>query len=271
MSAPDASIVDLDLGVFADFSPPSDEALRWACSAWGASDVVFGFWSESGRNFRPRAWRRNDVFRVVDACVGRGVRPHLMLWANRHVEAFPRALDWLDETRRVVPGVASILFDCEGHWHRGRGIASADAPKLVEERFGDIPWGVTGLTRLHKTVRPMAERANYVVPQCYSFWRPDGKHWSHSKSTSPQYQQVVGDASWRAVNDNVIMGLACYWGARPGVPGLVASLTASQTMRACAAETSALGVRDAWYWSLKWLRERSPRGEEVREFFGCKL
>ena len=108
MTAPDMSIVDLDLGVFADFAPPSNEALRWACSSGGASDIIFGLWSEDERRFRPRAWDFDKVCRVVDACVGRGVRPHLMIWATRSDVVFPLALDWLARACEVAPGVDDL-------------------------------------------------------------------------------------------------------------------------------------------------------------------
>lgn len=272
MAAPDATVVDFDLGVFADFSPPTDEALRWACNSWGASDIVFGFWSDDETRFRPRGWSRNSIVRVVDACAARSVRSHFMVWAARNAVVLPSMLDWLEDAVALCPGVNSVLLDCEGHWHSGKGLLVDDAVRLVVERFKGRRWGVSGLTRLHRTVRPLAELASYVVPQCYSFWHPaDGDHWSHSESTTPQYQQVVGVDSWAKANREIIMALACYWGGRPAVAGKTAGLTASQTMRSCAAETSALGIDRVWYWSLKWLRERSPRGEEVREFFGCKL
>ena len=273
MVAPDASIVDLSLGVFADFSPPSPAALQWAIGTLAVEDIVFGAWSSApnGRPFRPRGWKLGQLSRAVDTCVAAGVRPHLMIWAKRHIDALPFALDWLDLALAAVPGLSSVLLDCEGHWHKGHGLTADSAADLVDRRLAGVQWGVTGLTKVHRTVRPLAERATYVVPQCYSFWRPGSKHWSHSRETAPQYQQAVGVDSWSRVNDRVVMALGCYWAARPAYGSIVAPLTATQTLRACAAETSALGVEKAWYWSLKWLRAKTKAGDEVRDFFGVTL
>jgi hypothetical protein len=197
-----------------------------------------------------------------------GLYPHLMIWAKRKEPFLDSALDWLLEMCSRAPELHSVLLDCEGHWHRGT-LDKEEAANMVGNRLADIKVGVTGLTKLHPTVLPVAECADYVVPQAYSFWKPGGAHWSHSRSTFPQTMQATAELSWSLENADLIMGLGCYWAGRP-VQGLTPKLEPIQTMRASAIETVALGVDTAWYWSLKWARAKSAHGRQVRQFFGAR-
>ena len=265
----DCSLERLSLGVFADWSPPSPEAIGFAADSAGMKDIVLGVYSKHPTKFKPRGWSMAKLQEIVEACAETGLVPHLMIWAVRDKNRLPASLDWCRAAMEKIPQLRSVLLDCEGQWHKGKGIGPNAAAHMTAEKLKGYRWGVTGLTKLHRTVRPVAMAASYVLPQCYSFWKPGGKHWSHSRSSFPMTIQATGVESWKEAESEIIMGLGCYWANRPA-SGLTPALSASQTMSACAIETVALEVYSAWYWSLKWMRARSAHGREVRQFFGAR-
>lgn len=265
---PDPSLTSLRLGIFADWAPPSRASLVYAKKS-GMVDIVLGVWADRGKTFAPRAWRQSRLIEIASLCYDLDLHPHLMVWAHRDKRFLGASLDWCREVGEKAWWIESLLLDCEGPWHRGgNGLPPQEAADFVAKRLDGWSWGVTGLPTLHKTLAPLAELAHYVVPQCYSFWKPTGRHWSHSKKTFPQTMQVDGVKSWSRKNSEIIMGLGCYWANRPAHQPYVPALSTPQTMRASAIETAALDIPIAWYWSLKWLRKRGVRGNEVRDFFG---
>lgn len=276
MNGGDSSLDRIEsLGVFADWKMPSDvdidfvaHTLREAHGGFGT--IVLGFWPKKADKdgwVPPCSWK--EARDKLVACLDVGLNPVVMVWAVRSKKAIEQACKWAREVQR---GLGWILLDCESDWHRGHDIDPDQAAFIVDKELGGYGyiWGVTGLGRLHKTVAPLASQASFVVPQCYSFWKSgSANHWSHSRSTFPGPQQASGFRRWSeaAPNAEVIMGLGCYWGARPA-QGLTPALTATHTMRIATIETAALGVRSIWWWSLKWLMKKDRRGEEVRRFFG---
>lgn len=261
------------LGVFADWRLPTDEQLRFvgdtmreAHSGW--SRIILGIWPKNTvPGWKPR-YRPETVRERLRACKGAGLDPVVMAWARRDERAITEMCEWLKEaTYHGTP----LLLDAEGKWHKGTGIGEGAAADMVSELLTDEVWGVTGLGWMHSSVNQLWAHAQFIVPQCYSFWRPSSRtHWSHTRSTFPGHQQREGYNSWFGWEKNdCIMGLGCYWGARPA-RGLTPALTATQTMRIATIETAALGVKSIWWWSLKWLMKKGKRGEEVRRFFGVR-
>lgn len=279
MNSGDPSLDRIEsLGIFADWKLPTDEQLRFVGDTMreahgGFGTIVIGFWpKQAGKEgWIPPCTTMRARERLA-ACEDAGLEPVVMVWAVRAGSAIVKACRWAKDALCSRSG--RILLDCEGDWHQGLigDVGPETAAKIVEAELGGYIWGVTGLSRLHKTVAPLAARASFVVPQCYSFWKPGkARHWSHSRSTFPGPQQASGFGQWRnaAPNAELIMGLGCYWGARPA-QGLTPALTATQTMRMATIETAALGVKSAWWWSLKWLMAKNRRGEEARRFFGVR-
>jgi hypothetical protein len=262
------------LGVFADWRLPKDEdllfvgeTLRGAHSGWNR--IILGIWPRNTvPGWKPR-YKPETVRDRLEACRDVGLDPVVMAWAKRDELAIREMCEWLKAaTYHDTP----VLLDAEGAWHRGsRDFDAQEAAYVVTGQLKGTRWGVTGLGNLQHSVALLADQSHFVVPQCYSFWRPRKRqHWSHSRQTFPGPQQKYGIRSWGAtgiVDAEIIMGLGCYWAARPA-QGLTPALTATQVMRMSVAETVALGVKSVWWWSLKWLRKRNRRGEEVRRFFG---
>jgi hypothetical protein len=265
------------LGVFADWRLPKDEDLRFVAETMrkghgGWDRVILGIWPKNAPHGWVPRYEPEAIRERLRACKDAELDPVVMAWARRGDRAIREMCEWLKEaTYHRTP----LLLDAEGEWHRGDVApgAAAAAAWLVLDLLKGETWGVTGLGQLHRTVFPLATLAHFVVPQCYSFWKPTGPHWSHSADTFPGHQQAAGHESWaeaveRADNTpEVIMGLGCYWAARPA-QGLTPALTATQVMRAAVIETAALGIDSIWWWSLKWLRKRGKAGDEVRRFFG---
>jgi hypothetical protein len=261
------------LGVFADWKPPTDREIQFVRQDLNFTDLILGIWPRDRKDRTgwepPRIWTPERVCDRAAAVAAAGLTPTIMIWLGRYPEQIRAGVNWLAELGAETR--AQVLLDLEGDWHRGKGIAPDKAAALVARlmKAAGVRWGVTGLAGLHSSLAPIARRADFVVPQAYSIWKPGGAHWSHSRSTFPGTQQAASVRSWSAVKKPIVMGLSCYWGARPKAAG-VPALTQPQTMRIAAAETVALGIREAWFWSLKWITGKSQSCKLARAFFGAK-
>jgi len=264
----DPSLAWLRLGIFSDWVLPTDEDLRFVAEKLRMDDLILGFNVKeySGKGWKPKYPVRR-VKERIRACRDAGLKPIVMTWAIRSEKAIVEMCEWIQS---VIDSNTEILLDAEADWHRGNGINAVDAAYLVTNKLRDRRVGVTGLGQLQDTVRPLASRASFCVPQAYSFWSPIGGHWSQSPSTFPGPQQDQAFKTWSSAGPaQIIMALGCYWGNRPASK-MTPKLQVSQTMRFAAIETASLGVSTVWYWSLKWARAKTAAGREVREFFGVK-
>ena len=284
------------IGIFAGWGITPSSHLDLAESLH-FNDIIVGIPATKNRRewHSMKAWGRlaRRLEKLAAEINARGMTPHFMIWTARRRAFLERALVDLKDVV-MSTGARSGLLDCEGDYH-GRNtsvdISPSDASDLAREILSDdIILGVSGLDRIHSSLVPIArDLADYVVPQCYSFYKkPFNKaHWSHTTHTFPGYQQRRGFDSWDKEVDlrstelsggfsspevKTIMGLACYDCSRPANRG-VPALTAQQTMRLAAAETHSLlndldqsAVKQVWYWSLATLRLRKNRGS--LDYFG---
>lgn len=264
------------LGVFTNWSLPSDEALRFAREQCSFEDLIIGV---PARDRSSSRW--NPAFELarleerLAAAHQAGLQPWVMPWAIREADWLEPAVQWLaDLARRCL---AYPCLDCEPDrhvpaWHVGR-LAPELAAETCVDTWAGHPWAVTGLDVLHWSLRPLAAAAPVSVPQAYSIWKPVGEHWSHSAHTTPGYQQAAAIESWCRTGgvplERIIMGLGCYWGARPSLGLAVPAMPAQRSYRIAAAEAIALGVPRAWYWVLEQLRGQDDG--PARAFFGARL
>lgn len=268
----------MKLGVFADWVAISDRGKRthewWRGEcAWlaglGVSDVVIGVasvpfgaprWSPFSQSPRTIRWSRGNLICAVQEAREAGLSAHLMIWGHRNRNYLIRALGDLREWR-AESGAGLIILDAEDDWHAGAHAVDA-CVQVVERELYASPWAVTGLGPIHRTVRPLAERATITIPQAYSIWHPeDPSHWSRSPATArrlvpPGFQRRCWE-QWHHVSDRVELGLAAYWLARPGMKA--AEVAEEQLVAALD-----LGCSRAWYWSLRHLR----RSAETRAAIG---
>lgn len=264
------------IGIFTNWSTPSDEALRFSIEQCGFEDLVIGVPARdrASSTWSPGFDQRSLEERIV-ATRQAGLTPWVMVWAIREQAWLEGALPWLVDLARRL-GACPVL-DCEPDrhvpaWHVGRLAPELARETLIDE-LGELPWAVTGLDELHWSVKPLAQVAPICVPQAYSIWKPGGEqHWSHSAHTAPGYQQARAIESWSRIGgvplDRITMGLGCYWGARPAFGAIAPALPSARSYRIAAAETAALGVPRAWYWALEHIRGEA--GEAARAFFGAR-
>lgn len=255
------------LGVFADWRLPTDEQLAFVSQELGFNEIILGLWPvEGGHGWKAR-YTLAEVDERVRACRDATLMPVIMVWLVRSPEFIESTCNWL---LTLEDGNLPIVLDAEEAYYRSSKLTCVAAAQEIRARLADRYWGVTSITKPPDTVDQLIRYAKFVVPQCYSFWKPGrGNHWSHSRSTFPGPAQALGATVYRAMNPQaeMIMGLGCYWAERPA-HSLTPMLTASQVMRIACTETMAQGITTAWWWSLKWLMEDGERGDEVRNFFG---
>jgi len=265
--AMDVSLLSFErLGVFADWKLPTDEELRFVAEDLKFNDIIIGVTRKKNTAWEP-TYSANRIEERVAACRDAGLEPVVMPWAVRNGASIR---DMCAVMRTVTNPTVAILLDAEENWYRSHGVNPEDAADLVDDYLKDRTWGCSSIGKAPSAVHPLARRAKFNVPQCYSFWKPTkDAHWSHKRSTFPGPQQDVGFKTWHDLNPDadLIMGNGCYWAARPA-SGQTPALGARHVMRFAFIETLALGVTSSWIWSLKWMLEKGARGDEVRAFFG---
>lgn len=270
------------LWIFHDFQVPTEDHLM-LYHELGFTDIVLGVTTNRKQfklNYTKKKWA--DAAKMSWRY---NLTPHFMVWAIRKQSAIEDTFDVLVPLIKDT-GVESLMFDAEGTWHKGREIGPTAAAGIVRDVADEysLKVGVTGLDRLHSTVKPLAEVCDYILPQAYSFWKPvqlcnDGKHWSHSAHTFPGVQQRKAFESWNLPSKDFVMGLACYWGDRPK-NRLTPTITDAQSMRFSMTETIAVWYdidarlqkdpaagkfRGAAYWSGKHLRGKNTRINDRHE------
>ena len=195
------------------------------------------------------------------------VRVHVMTWIKRNRTFIKDMASWIRAVSDAV-SPASVLLDAEGMWHKGAGISAGEGAALVQQLLPDLPCrlGVTGLSNLHGSVKPLLRVCDYGLCQAYSIWKPrDPNHWSHGPGTAPGAQQQASFASWKTANKPLVMGLSNYWAARPANSGAAAT-SATDSLQQSLDGAIAAGATEVAFWSLKWLRKTTPDGATARAF-----
>ena len=279
----------MKLGFFADWFPPTTAGLR-EMKAIGASTVIFGVGtSRDARSgfIASQLWNKAKLSRLVRAARTIELEPVVMFWVRRRERYMETMLEWFEDAIESQPGMdnLTVLWDCEKDWRRADYSAamSLEAATDLLVHFAEdhrLRAGVTGLPVLSSAVLPLAKRVDFTVPQAYSIWKPrDESHWSHSPKTAPMVMQQLANTSWASVNetlrkegsnhyvDSSVIGLASYWGARPKSGRVWQSITEGQAMRASLAEAKHLGYDQAWFWSWKFVGQKSGKQQLRRKFF----
>lgn len=246
-----------EVWIFADFNSIDEDELKLLQDI-KATDVVLGIAGVESKSFE-LAFSADTIRANCAQLKAVGINPHLMIWLRRSKQFIN------DSAEVIVPLVtecepASLMFDVEGHWHKGRYNVQ-DASELVKQVYRDelpnCPIGVTGLSRMHDTVEILSDTiaADYVIPQAYSVWKPTkDKHWSHSSSTEPGDMQMASYTSWMDGKSwRMIMGLGVYWLRRPSRDGKEAMVD-GDNLNICIDATRQLGVDSVAYWSLKHIK-----------------
>jgi hypothetical protein len=250
--------------IFADWKLP-DAADLQLIRDLAFTDVVLGLTATSeSAAFRPK-YSPARVRQCAQRLAALGVRVHVMAWIRRERRFIRECGAWMTATCAET-GASTGLLDAEMDWHEG-SVSAAEASKLVATEFAGMrcPLGVTGLSSLHATVRPLLDACAYGLPQAYSIWKPGaGKHWSRDPSTEPYRQQLASFASWKAAEKPLVMGLSNYWAARPSrrnEPAMGAERSLQEALRG-AAEA---GAEEVAFWSLKWLKGNGADRRTARQ------
>lgn len=232
----------------------------------GFTDVVLGIQARYN-NWRV-AYSTASIREIADTLRKMGCRVHLMGWFTRKKRFIVTGARDLCRISNAV-GPDSIMLDAELHWHRTYDISLKDAVELTSTLFADRPCklGVTGLARMHSTVKALLEVCDYGLPQAYSIWRPRVEnHWSHSPATEPVTLQRTAWNTWSKGNKYLVMGLSCYWASRPDRFAGLKSMDQMTSMRLSIKESKRLGADQFAYWSLKHLMRDNRYAKERVEF-----
>jgi hypothetical protein len=251
------------LWVFADFKPLNDNDLK-LLESLNVTDVVLGLADSKPSQFKPK-FTDEKLRSNVKELRNLNIDPHFMIWIKRHQK-------FINESCKYLLGIEdefkprSILLDAESHWHEG-SIASNTASKLIEDNLTPImcKLGVTGLAVLKPSVKSLLRICDYGLPQAYSIWKPnDSDHWSHSKTTEPGRLQRTALSTWGVEDKPIVMGLACYWTARPNLGQI-------ESMRIALDTTITLGNNEVAYWSLKHLHNSGHAKQRAEFISNIKL
>lgn len=251
------------LWIFADWKLPNDADLE-LIEDLGFTDVVLGVGVIKSGRFKPK-YSDSRIVESAEKIHALGARVHVMSWIKRQRTFIKDLAKWLPEICEAT-GSATGLLDAELEWHRNFGISAEDAAELMSQELGEMPCpvGVTGLSNLHKTVRPLLGVCDYGLGQAYSIWKPDKKHWSHSRATEPGAQQATSWTSWGAAGKPLVMGLSNYWARRPARFGLPA-MSARESLETAIEAARRVGATEVAYWSLKWLHGAGAARVTARE------
>ncbi len=251
--------------IFADWKLPVQKDLD-LIEALGFTDVVLGVVLPKTNKFKP-SYSTAKIVAAVDDLRQLGVRVHIMAWIYRQKTYIRQCGDWMCRICRET-GAESGMLDAEKDWHKGWGISAPEAAKLVKQVFAEMPCplGVTGLSNLHQTVKPLLEVCDYGLGQAYSIWKPNSPdHWSHSRSTEPLTQQLTSWASWSEGGKPLVMGLSNYWAKRPARFGNLPLMDARQSLLKSLEGTRQAGADEVAYWSLKWLHGEGASRKIARQ------
>lgn len=242
-------------GIFTGFARPSRYNLEQMKQA-GFTDAYLCLISK--RNFASMR-QPQDVERDVATIVGSGLVPHIMYWVFRDNAFIDSMVDHVNKSTRNVK-VESILLNCEKDYHDG-SFESQKCAKYIRAKLSNYRIGVVGLPSLHKTVKDLLAVCDYGMPEAYSIWFPQTEsHWSHSKATFPGTMQDAAYLEWN--HRPLVMGLACYFGARPAStahPDMSKELTMSMSIN----ETIRLGVDNMAFWSMPHIVRNTQLSNEI--------
>lgn len=201
-------------------------------------------------------WNARQLAAAARMLQDRGIETVLTAWPTPdrgQIDTLCRTLGEL----AAVSQSGALEVDLEGNWmgNRRRGFASMqEAGRYLIERLRSLaePLGA----RLELTSYPyhtefsaraaVAPLVDAVVPQAYSVRRRGKEAIGWSDRFGPGRMQALALQRARAVNPNVICGLAAYAQQWPGHTGEEAMGLAWQAVAAAGCET----VR---YWSSKWV------------------
>lgn len=257
-------------GAFTNWRLPTPDDLTLAREA-GFTELIIGVPNTKPEMGFAPAKEDRQVLSALRATATAGLLPGIMVWAERSPAWMGAALPWL--ARMATEAKAIPVLDCEGPirgsgpgWHRGT-LPAQEAAEGVAHALDDHEWAVTGLPSLHESLRPLVQRASFVIPQAYTVWHPsEPEHWSHSDATFPGQMQMDAAASWLPwTNGSLIMGLSCYWAERPDAGKGVPAISARLNLVSSIAGAISVGADAVWFWKLETLKNPDSK---ARAFFG---
>lgn len=259
------------VAIFSDWAVPTPRALDRYASC-GVRDVILGV-SNSNRafilNYNQKAW--------ADACresIRLGMLPHIMVWGVPRPDVLEEGVTQGLRIWSASGADDRLVFwvNAEKTWHGGTLSNVGKCADVLVERSNEVMPAVVGLDTLNKKVEVLAKACTIVCPEAYSFWNPEPGHWSQCGHTFPGVMQRSAYASWSKVlqERTLVMGMACYYEARPA-SGHFPGCSAAQSRRWAISEVCAIRKelgRDIGvaYWSGKFIDGDSPQESERRDF-----
>jgi hypothetical protein len=258
----------MEVWIFADFKLPDPKEIE-LLTTLNITDVVLGIESEH------RSWRlkysEDQIVETVNKLHNRGLQTHLMCWISRDQEDIIKTAEGMLHLAENS-GCKTMLLDAERHWHKGPMLPNR-AAALIADKFAGrtCKLGVTGLANINPTIVDLLKVCDYGLPQAYSIWKPEAQdHWSRSISTEPGCLQIVSWDRWMMYGKPLVMGLSCYWAARPPRYKMPA-INQIDSMNRCLGTSKVLGAGSVAYWSLKHLHKNKSaeqRADFIRSIRG---
>lgn len=244
------------------------------------TDVVLGM------NTNVRSFKFYNEAKIVDDCKWlkmNDIRIHLMPWVNR-TNSFLDSMntlisDFILKLKAIYKiEISSILLDVEKHWIKNTykskdylkeedALTNYIQPLLDFLKYHEIKLGTTSLLKLPRNVKKLASMSDYTIPQAYSVYFPKGSsHWSHNSVFIPGKSQEIALEEWGPYSKKIVMGLACYYEARPKHAGNDKKFTQIKSLTTSLMQTLNLGIDEVAYWDIKQCVGQGDSKRVRREF-----
>ena len=204
----------------------------------------------------PRDFGTYNKSRIETLCkraTDQGIEVHLMSWWMPHAdyihEGAKQLVDLVDRC-----GAKSVMLDAEEPWTQARHRMDWNsAAALTAQRFGDTTWGVTGIgyAPIDK-LKPLVERSDYMVPQCYSTSRNSLDPTTAAPKLCGRWRRVFGDRP-------LVIGLAAY--RQKGRIGY----TKDRFMTTAYEAAKSQQPTDIVYWSLRHIRTSHTTSKIIKK------
>jgi hypothetical protein len=254
--------------VFAVAPSDSDRRLFVQRVEWlNVTDVVLFVNNYQACKFQLTSNVETRIRNTAEELGGIGVDTHLISWL-RPIRTY--MTDCADRLRPLCQriGARSLLFDAEEPWTKNSCGKSGEAwaRELMANHWPFANWpsqlGVTGITYIPNSVKPLAERCHYTLPQAYSINKAN-------KVYRPGETQVEAHRRWREfrypwipfARKKMVMGLAAWNLNRHG------GLSRTQAMQTALSTVEGLSdpsVTEVAYWSMSWITKSSEIAEFIR-------
>jgi hypothetical protein len=223
------------------------------------TDIALMINSVSAQDFAITPAKQTAILATAEALRAAGVDTHLVTWL-RPTERYMSDAATVLRDLCVSSNARSLMFDVEEPWTRASAVSGSNAEskaKAIVDRYWQFtswpcPLGASGITYIPASVKPVAARCDYVVPQAYSINNSNNVY-------RPGVTQKEAHKRWSGLGKPIVMGLAAYKLNHYG------GLSDAGAMQKAITTTQELGDNEVAYCSLEWISVPGAKADFIRQ------